>query len=117
MNISRKEFLSRGLAAFGRDILSATRGEEPAKGGLCEGAGSGALLVDNARCLAGRSGCFSCIDRCPQEAISIDAGVGITVDSALCDGCGECVQVCPIEPKPIRLKNQEAVISTGEKGD
>jgi len=117
MSISRKEFLSRGLAAFGRDLLSAARGGEQSPAGLCEESGSGALLIDNARCLARRSGCFSCIDRCPHEAISIDAGVGITVDSALCDGCGECVQVCPIEPKPIRLKNQEAVISTGEKGD
>jgi len=116
MSISRKEFLSRGLAAFGRDLFSAARGEEQSPGGLCEASGSGPLLIDNSRCLAGRSGCFSCIDRCPQEAISISAGVGIAVDSALCDGCGECVLVCPIEPKPIRLKNPE-VITTGEKGD
>jgi len=109
MSISRKEFLTHGLAAFGRDIFSAAKGERNFPPGRDEETGcSGPLLVDNRRCLASRGGCFSCLDGCPLEAISITAGVGIVVDNDLCDGCGECVQICPIEPKPIRLISSEA---------
>lgn len=117
MSISRKEFLTRGLAAFGRDLVSAARGEEnlPPAGAV---AGCSAhLRVDNRRCLASRGGCFSCLDGCPHEAISITAGVGIVVDPGRCDGCGKCIQICPIEPKPIILISSEAVNIPTEKGE
>ncbi|MBW8012066.1 MAG: 4Fe-4S dicluster domain-containing protein [Chloroflexi bacterium] len=35
-----------------------------------------------------------CIHVCPTEAIELDDGV-LFVDSMLCNGCGECVPVCP----------------------
>lgn len=109
MGISRKEFLTRGLAAFGRDLLTAARRDASVSHEPLDGVVSGPLLVDNRRCLASRGGCFSCLDGCHREAISIRAGVGIVVDGDQCDGCGECIQLCPIEPKPIALISFDAV--------
>jgi Pyruvate/2-oxoacid:ferredoxin oxidoreductase delta subunit len=88
--------------AFGRDLVRNVSGavEEPAPAGEV----FGPLQVDNRHCLAQRGGCFSCIDHCPQQAISIRLGVGIAVDTALCDGCGQCVEHCPVEPKVITMK-------------
>jgi Pyruvate/2-oxoacid:ferredoxin oxidoreductase delta subunit len=103
VTLSRKEFLARGLVAFGRDLVrnvSGVAAEEPAPAGE----EFGQLLVDNRHCLAQRGGCFACIDHCPREAISIQLGVGIAVDAAACDGCGQCVEHCPLEPKVIALK-------------
>jgi uncharacterized Fe-S center protein len=40
------------------------------------------------------SGCRSCMDGCPQRAITV--GKKITaVDYNLCTGCGKCLRVCP----------------------
>jgi Pyruvate/2-oxoacid:ferredoxin oxidoreductase delta subunit len=107
VSVSRKEFLTRGLAVFGRELITAARGDLRDAGCQEVPRDCGALLVDNGRCLAQRGGCFSCLDRCPMEAIGITAGVGIVVDADLCNGCGECIEVCPVEPKPITLKRVE----------
>lgn len=42
------------------------------------------------RCIA----CLSCIQACPQHALSYDGRV-ILIDRSLCDGCGKCTEVCP----------------------
>lgn len=104
MSISRKEFLTRGLAAFGREVVASVRGEleQDSDGEAAESCGP--LLVDNHRCLAQRGGCFVCLDSCPQQAISISLGVGIAIDVSRCDGCGLCADRCPVTPRVMRLK-------------
>lgn len=115
MNLSRKEFFTHGLATFGQELMVAvTGGERVADSGSV--ACSGRLLVDNDRCLAQRGGCFACLDRCPREALSISAGIGITVAEDLCDGCGACVQVCPVQPRALRLNDSTAGSISGGKG-
>lgn len=42
------------------------------------------------RCIA----CLSCIQACPQQALSYDGQV-ILINRSLCDGCGKCAEVCP----------------------
>lgn len=111
MNLSRKEFLTGGLAAFGRDLLSVFREGDTAPTDAGPVLVTGCLRVDNRQCLAQRGGCFACLDRCPAEAITISAGVGITIDPDSCDGCGECISVCPVEPKAITKHVSEAVES------
>ena len=115
-SVSRKEFFAFGLTAFGRELLATVRGDT-ADSGAPEVAAGGLLLLDNSRCLARQGGCFSCLDRCPREAMEITAGIGIVINGDLCDGCGECIAICPLEPKPIRLKHREAVTTTDGKGD
>jgi ferredoxin len=117
MTVSRKEFLARGLAAFSRELLAAARGDGATDPGQVEMADNGLLLIDNGRCLARQGGCFSCLDRCPPGAIGLAAGVGLVIDVDLCDGCGDCIAICPLEPKPIRLKRREAVTTTDGKGE
>lgn len=104
MTLSRKEFLTRGLMAFGRELVREAQGEAPVAGSGPAPEVFGPLLVDNRRCLAQRGGCFSCLDHCPQEAISIRLGVGIGIDPARCDGCGDCATLCPVEPKVITMQ-------------
>ena len=108
MSISRKEFLCRGIFAFGRDLvdtLKDRRAEEVES--VCMEDYSH-MMLDNSRCLAQRGGCFACIDHCPQGAIRIVLGKGVAIDCQLCDGCGECSTVCPIDPKVIKMKSSEA---------
>jgi Pyruvate/2-oxoacid:ferredoxin oxidoreductase delta subunit len=105
MSISRKEFLCQGIYAFGRDLVGTlnTRQAATAEASCIED--HGYLLLDNSRCLAQRGGCFACIDHCPEAAVSIALGRGVAIDHELCDGCGECAAVCPIDPKVIVMKS------------
>ena len=41
------------------------------------------------------TGCGSCIDSCPVDAIS--EGEIYVIDAELCTDCGECVETCPVE--------------------
>lgn len=63
----------------------------------------GIALADNALCLAQRGGCFTCLERCPVEAIAIEPGVGIRIDTERCNGCGACQFSCPLEPGAIKV--------------
>ncbi len=48
--------------------------------------------VDETMC----SGCKTCINLCPYQAIRADEERKIAViDQALCKGCGTCVAACP----------------------
>lgn len=48
--------------------------------------------VDPEKC----TGCESCIESCPVDAISMKDGVAV-VDAQTCSDCGACVDVCPVE--------------------
>jgi Pyruvate/2-oxoacid:ferredoxin oxidoreductase delta subunit len=108
MNISRKEFLCRGIYAFGRELADTLkdRRSETVEADCVED--HGYLLIDNRLCLAQRGGCFACMDHCPKAAVSIVLGKGIAIDGELCDGCGDCAAVCPINPKVIKMKSSES---------
>jgi ferredoxin len=108
MNISRKEFLYRGMYAFGRELVDTFKDRQPEEVETACMEDHGYLQLDNSRCLAQRGGCFACIDHCPKAAVSIALGIGIAIDGELCDGCGECAAVCPIDPKVITMKSSEA---------
>ncbi len=43
---------------------------------------------------AERTGCTRCLDLCPTSAIS-PAGEHVSIDPAICAGCGACAAVCP----------------------
>ena len=48
------------------------------------------ISIDNTRC----TGCGSCADLCPQQAITMNDGLPIINDD-LCYQCGTCIEVCP----------------------
>ena len=48
--------------------------------------------VDAEKC----TGCESCIDACPSEAIKMEEGKAL-VDADTCVDCGVCVDECPVE--------------------
>jgi ferredoxin len=48
--------------------------------------------VDAEKC----TGCESCIDACPSEAIKMEEGKAV-VDTDTCVDCGVCVDECPVE--------------------
>jgi Fe-S-cluster-containing hydrogenase component 2 len=46
-------------------------------------------------CLAARTACSVCVERCPAPgALRIAAGLPV-VNEAACTGCGQCLTVCP----------------------
>jgi NAD-dependent dihydropyrimidine dehydrogenase PreA subunit len=49
-------------------------------------------VVDPETC----TGCESCVDTCPVEAISMQGDVAV-VDADTCTDCESCVEVCPVE--------------------
>jgi NAD-dependent dihydropyrimidine dehydrogenase PreA subunit len=49
-------------------------------------------VVDPETC----TGCESCVDTCPVEAISMQDDVAV-VDAETCTDCESCVEVCPVE--------------------
>jgi Pyruvate/2-oxoacid:ferredoxin oxidoreductase delta subunit len=104
MSISRKEFICRGIFAFGRELADSVRGESSSAADRLAEENQGYLLVDNSRCLAQKGGCFACMDHCSQGAISIVLGKGIAVRIEECTGCGFCADVCPVTPKVITMK-------------
>jgi Pyruvate/2-oxoacid:ferredoxin oxidoreductase delta subunit len=113
MNISRKEFLRKGLFSLGELTCEAagllkdpTAVEEVAQGDLdsLHVAGDNRHAVaHNERCLAGSCGCFVCLEHCEPRAIKVVMGDGISIDTALCIGCGTCKYLCPVYPKAVSI--------------
>lgn len=48
-------------------------------------------VVDESKCI----GCGTCLEWCPVQAITIDAGLKAYIDHSICIGCGECRVTCP----------------------
>lgn len=42
------------------------------------------------------TGCESCVDSCPVEAIEMKEDVA-AIDADACSDCGACVDTCPVE--------------------
>ena len=49
--------------------------------------------VDEEEC----TGCGTCVDECPQEAISLNDDDIAVVNEDECTDCGMCVDACPTE--------------------
>ena len=49
-------------------------------------------VVDPETC----TGCESCVDTCPEEAISMQDDIAV-VDADTCTDCETCVESCPVE--------------------
>jgi ferredoxin len=108
MNISRKEFLAGWLAPFGKLLSGADQVSGQQTSAVEEFRVSGALLrIDQGQCLARSGGCFTCLEQCPQEAISLIPGHGISIEVAQCSGCGHCVEICPLAPAVLRFEPDE----------
>lgn len=108
MNLSRKEFLRRGLRSLGEALLdpaSLVREDE------------GVAVARNDRCLARRGGCFSCLDSCPEEAITLEPGSGVRIDWERCTGCGGCVAICPVTPKALAIVAAPSSKGLAPEGD
>ena len=50
-------------------------------------------VIDKELC----SGCGTCVDRCPTDAISLDDDGYAARDEPMCIGCGVCARFCPEE--------------------
>ncbi len=64
---------------------------DPAQGRI------GVAVLHEDRCLAflQANSCGVCVDACEYEALSFDESRRPVVDEAKCNGCGECVRICP----------------------
>lgn len=57
----------------------------------------GVAVLHEDRCLAflQADSCGVCVDACAYKALSFDESRRPVVDEAKCNGCGECVRICP----------------------
>jgi len=113
--ISRKDFFRQSFFSLGETLLTVGETLRDARGSLhCPPAEEaperepipGREMVaraDNRHCLAKHCGCFSCIEKCEAQAISLVMGEGISIDPALCTGCGACHSICPLAPRALTL--------------
>ena len=51
-----------------------------------------ATIVDSEKC----TGCESCVEACPLEAIELKDDIAV-IDDETCGDCGACVDECPEE--------------------
>lgn len=51
-----------------------------------------AAIVNAEKC----TGCETCIESCPLEAISMKDGLAV-IDPDTCGDCGACIDACPTE--------------------
>jgi Fe-S-cluster-containing hydrogenase component 2 len=54
----------------------------------------------------------SCYQACPlkDSALCIDETTGVKyINAGSCDGCGECIQACPMEPARVKLKPETKI--------
>ncbi|MCD4728107.1 MAG: 4Fe-4S binding protein [Pirellulales bacterium] len=49
-------------------------------------------VVDSEKC----TGCESCVDSCPVEAIEMKDDLAV-IDADTCSDCGACIDACPVE--------------------
>jgi len=115
MSLSRKEFFKQGLFSLGKHLLKAgetLRNMPQSMAWLAEESeqdvshfhkANGVARVNADYCLALNCGCFSCVERCDTQAISVIMGVGVRIDEASCTGCGACEYVCPVTPKAVTI--------------
>jgi len=61
-------------------------------------------VVDSELC----TGCETCFDRCPMEAIKINEGKA-DIDLDFCIGCGLCVSTCPSDAVTLERKDESAI--------
>ena len=61
--------------------------------------------IDIYKCRKDR--CMECLDeKCPRQAIEVHSGI-ISINPDKCNGCGECLQVCPYEAvQPVETDKQ-----------
>ncbi|MBL0224809.1 MAG: 4Fe-4S binding protein [Geobacteraceae bacterium] len=112
MSITRKEFFREGFFSLGRtalDLAGTLKSEtvtEPMAQQMSEPPEPRPDMVAeafNERCLARNSGCSACSERCEPRAIVVVPGTGIVIDGTLCNGCGTCEYVCPVQPRAVAL--------------
>lgn len=77
------------LAGFGGTLKNLGMGCASRRGKLAQHS-SVHPTVKRKRCV----GCGECVDRCSQEALSLEAEKAV-IDDERCIGCGECILVCP----------------------
>jgi ferredoxin len=123
MTLSRKDFLRQSFFSLGDNLLKAGETVRKMQGSLhppdrvepeAEPAPGEHMVAqaDNGHCLARSCGCFSCLERCEVQAITLVMGQGISIDPALCTGCGACRDICPITPKGVALVSRGEAVSS-----
>ena len=116
MTLSRKDFFRQSIFSLGETLLKAGETVREMQGSLQYATAreeaaevapvTGKEMVaraDNEHCLAKYGGCFSCLDRCEAQAISLVLREGIKIDEQLCTGCGACHNICPLAPQALAL--------------
>jgi ferredoxin len=110
MGISRKDFFKQGLFSLGKTALTladtltgAIPAVSPGVTPPCEPQQNLRAEAFNERCLARNCGCIACVDSCKPKAILLIPGVGVRINPQLCNGCGSCEYVCPVDPKAVVL--------------
>ena len=117
MTLSRKDFFRQGFFSLGDTLMKGagvalTSSNLQAADAPPEAPDDGQPKVataNNEQCLARSCGCFSCIEQCENQAITLLPGKGISVATDRCTGCGICTEICPVTPKAILLIRLENV--------
>ncbi len=64
----------------------------------------------------GCTGCGTCVEHCPMDAISLNDDSKAVVDSGLCIGCGVCAHFCPENTIKLQKGLRDVMIMPPRKG-
>ncbi len=90
--IVMSHFKGHELAGFGGAIKNLAMGGGSVSGKMEQHKGLHPEIDVN-KC----TGCGSCVEVCPCDAVEINNDNISTIDDDKCIGCGECMTVCPVE--------------------
>lgn len=64
------------------------------------------VVIDRKRCLTWSTGivCDLCSYKCPENAIDTTADRKPLIIGQKCKGCGTCYEICPTDPKAMKLE-------------
>jgi Na+-translocating ferredoxin:NAD+ oxidoreductase RNF subunit RnfB len=61
--------------------------------------------------------CEVCVDRCPMDAISMDAEAIAGIDLQRCIGCGLCVSSCPEQALHLEQRQEDSIAAPPRRGN
>lgn len=110
VSTQRQGVYAAGMALGPKDIQSTVAEAWGAASNAMEFLGEGVMAIEPnkafLRVVAACDGCGECVEICPTEAIAIKEGKA-SINEIICNGCGVCIQTCRYDALDLRTPSDD----------